>query len=56
MNPQENMWNWMKKYLSSSKAFATIQALSEKVAEFQKFIGENIDLVKQRVHARDYYK
>ena len=56
LNPQENMWNWMKKYLAGSKAFATIQALSEKVADFQKLVSENIDLVKQRVMARNYYK
>lgn len=56
LNPQENMWNWMKKYLAGSKAFATIQALSEKVADFQKLVSENIDMVKQRVHAKNYYK
>jgi transposase len=56
LNPQENMWNWMKRFLASSKAFANIQALSEKVTEFQKLVKDNLDLVKQRVPARNYYK
>jgi transposase len=56
LNPQENMWNWMKKFLSSSKAFANMQDLSEKVSIFQKLVEDNFDLVKQRVQASNYYK
>ena len=56
LNPQENMWNWLKKYLSSTNAFKSIQELSSKVTEFEKYINNNVHLIQQRVWARNYYK
>lgn len=56
LNPQENMWNWLKKYLSSVIAFKSIPELSDKIKEFDLYIRGNLDLVKQRVWARNYYK
>ncbi|KXG73602.1 IS630 family transposase [Thermotalea metallivorans] len=56
LNPQENIWNWMKKFMAAASAFTIIEEISNKVKEFQTYIRENTTKVKQLVFARNYYK
>lgn len=56
LNPQENMWNWMKKYLANDKAFENIKALSERVSEFKDLVASDKNTVKQWVWARSFFK
>jgi len=56
LNPQENIWNWMKKFIATATAFTSINQLSKSIQDFQMYIKANVNLVKRRVFARNYYK
>lgn len=56
LNPQENMWKWLKNYLASNRAYGTITELKEHVEKFASYVNNNLALVEQRVGARHYYK
>jgi transposase len=56
LNPQENIWNWMKNFLSKANAYRSIDELKENVSKFKEYISNNFSKVKQRVYARLYYK
>lgn len=56
LNPQENMWNWMKKFLSRANAYKSIDQLKENLGKFKEYIVNNTPKVKQLVYAHLYYK
>lgn len=56
LNPQEQIWNWMKKYMATSLAYKNVDELSEKLKEFQSHMRKNMTEVKRRIYARNYYK
>lgn len=56
LNPQENIWNWLKKFLSTPSAYISIEELSKKHKEFSNYINNNPEKIKQRAGARNYYK
>jgi transposase len=56
LNPQENIWNWMKKFVSGDLAYKSNLELSNSIKNFKKYLSENHEKVFQMVHARNYYK
>jgi transposase len=56
LNPQENIWNWLKTFLSCANAYKSIDELNSNLANFKDYLSNNISKVKQRVYARLYYK
>ncbi|MTI53748.1 transposase [Geosporobacter ferrireducens] len=56
LNPQENMWKWLKSYLARMQAYGTISELKEHAGKFATFANNNLALLEQRVGARHYFK
>lgn len=56
LNPQENMWNWMKQFMQQASAYKNAQELIIKLEEFAKKANNNADEVKNMVYARKFYK
>lgn len=56
LNPQENIWNWMKKFISSAKAYIGLSELSMAICKFQKYLEENVQKVVDCVDGRNYFK
>jgi transposase len=56
LNPQENMWNWMKKFITGNLAYKSNTELSNSVKAFQKYTLENSSEVFQKVYAYNYFK
>ncbi|WP_141677960.1 transposase, partial [Orenia metallireducens] len=55
LNPQENMWNWMKKFLSNKSAYTSIEELSNQLKIFSDYANSNPEKIKQRAGARNYF-
>lgn len=56
LNPQENMWKWMKSYLAQIQAYGSILEIKEHIDKFAVYANANPELIEQRVGARHYYK
>jgi transposase len=56
LNPQENMWNWMKKFLSQASAYKNEQELAVGLKKFKAYIEARPDEVKQWLYARNFFK
>ncbi|MCX7748965.1 MAG: IS630 family transposase [Clostridia bacterium] len=56
LNPQENMWNWMKKFMSQSSAAKNEQELLNRLKEFKAYIKARPEAVKQWLYARNFFK
>lgn len=56
LNPQENMWKWLKSYLAIEKAFGTVTELSDGISEFYHYANSHPELIEKRTGARHYYK
>lgn len=56
LNPQENVWNMMKKFLNSSFSYKSTEELLNYLLIFQQYTKENICKVNQLVYAHKYYK
>lgn len=56
LNPQENMWNWLKTFLASSSAYSSVDELLTAIKKFQTYVNAHKAEVKQRVYGRYYYK
>lgn len=56
LNPQEQVWNWMKKVLSKCLSYKSTSDLLNRVREFQDYLSNNPDEVKHQVYAGNYYK
>jgi transposase len=56
LNPQENIWNWMKRFKSGSTAYRSVEDLANRIKDFHYYLVEHIDEVRGSVSARLYYK
>lgn len=56
LNPQENMWKWLKNFILKSKAIANEQELIKLVSKFDKYITARTQEIKQRLWARNFFK
>ena len=56
LNPQENVWCWLKKFISKSLAYFTEDELFSKLDEFKNYTVTNVHELKNRVYARSFYK
>lgn len=55
LNPQENMWKWLKGFISKATAAANVQELLKRIEDFDTYITGNLDEVKQRLCARNFF-
>lgn len=55
LNPQENMWKWLKDFISKSKAIASEQELIKLVSKFDNYITAGPQEVQQRLWARIFF-
>jgi hypothetical protein len=56
LNPQENMWNWLKSSVSEASAAKNVPELLERVQNFRAYITSVPDKVKKWLHARNFFK
>lgn len=56
LNPQEEMWHWMKDFISKAYAAKNVQELSNIIKQFKAYIGNNKEAVKKRLHACNWFK
>lgn len=56
LNPQENMWNWMKKFMSQSSVAKSEQELLNRLKEFKAYIQARPEAVKKWLYARNFFK
>jgi transposase len=56
LNPQENMWNWLKSFVSQASALKTEQELISRIEKFDDFIATVPEKVKNWLYARNFYK
>ena len=56
LNPQENMWNWLKANISEASAAKTVKELFDRVNTFEAYISTVPDKVKSWLYARNFYK
>lgn len=47
LNPQEEMWHWMKDFIAKASAAKDVQELSNTVKQFKAYIIANKDTVKK---------
>lgn len=52
LNPQENIWNWLKQHLSQPFACKTVLELLDKIQDFQQKVNSMPDEIKNWAHAR----
>lgn len=55
LNPQEEMWHWMKNFIAQASAVKNEQELLTLINRFDKYITARPDMVKHRVFARNYF-
>lgn len=56
LNPQENMWNWLKKFISKASAAINERELEDALEKFKTYIQTNPEKVKKWLYARNFYK
>lgn len=56
LNPQEQIWNWLKRVISKCLSYKSIGDLLSRVKAFSDYIGSNPDEVSHQVYARNFYK
>lgn len=56
LNPQEEMWHWMKDFISKATAAKNVQELSDTIKQFKAYIAANKDKVKKRLYAGNWFK
>lgn len=56
LNPQENMWNWLKSYISQASAAISEQELLDRIEKFDAYILQVPDKVKKWLYARNFFK
>jgi transposase len=56
LNPQEEMWHWMKDFIAKALAAKDVQELSSTIKQFKAFIDTNKDAIKKRLSARNWFK
>lgn len=56
LNPQEEMWHWLKSFIAKATAAKSVQELLNMIREFKAYIAVRPDLVKHRLHARNWFE
>lgn len=56
LNPQENMWNWLKRNISEASAAKSVKELLDRTDNFGAYIATVPDKVKSWLYARNFYK
>lgn len=56
LNPQEEMWHWLKDFIATATTAKDVQVLSKRVQEFKAYVSSHINEVKQRLYARNFYR
>lgn len=56
LNPQEQIWNWLKKEISKYLSYKSVTDLLNKIQNFQQYLCDNSNEVKHQVCAHNYYK
>lgn len=56
LNPQEEMWHWMKDFIAKAAAAKDVQELSNTIKQFKAYIQTHKDEVKKRLYARNWFK
>jgi transposase len=56
LNPQENMWNWLKRFISKASTAKNVQELNDALEKFKVYIKANPEKVKKCLYARNFYK
>lgn len=55
LNPQENIWCWLKAYCARNRAYSTVKELSAWLAKFPVYTYNTPSKVRKRVDARLYF-
>jgi len=55
LNPQEEMWHWMKNFIAQASAVKNEQELLHLVNRFEAYIKAHPDEVRHRLYARNYF-
>jgi transposase len=56
LNPQENMWAWLKDYCARTGAYSTVKDLRQRIRKFYVYAYNTPSKVRRRVNARTYFK
>jgi transposase len=56
LNPQEEMWHWMKNFIVKASAAKDVQELSETIKKFKAYVDAHKDKVKKRLYAGNWFK
>ncbi|MCX7920981.1 MAG: IS630 family transposase [Clostridia bacterium] len=56
LNPQEEMWHWMKNFIAKASAAKNVQELSDTIKQFKAYVAANKDKVKKRLYAGNWFK
>lgn len=56
LNPQEQIWNWLKKEISKYLSYKSVTELLNKIQNFQQYLCDNSNEVKHQVCAHNFYK
>jgi len=55
LNPQEEMWHWMKNFIAQASAVKNEQELLHLVNRFEAYVKARPEEVKRRLFARNYF-
>ena len=56
LNPEENMWAWLKDYCARESAYAVDKELPQRIRKFFEYAYNTPSKVRRRVDARSYFK
>lgn len=56
LNPQENMWKWLKSFISKATAAVNEQELLDLVTKFKEYTANHPDEVEHSLRARNFFK
>jgi len=56
LDPQENIWCWLKAYCARNRAYSTVKELSAWIGKFQVYTYNTPSKVRKRVDVRIYFK
>lgn len=56
LDPQENIWCWLKAYCARNRGYSTVKELSAWIGKFQVYTCNTPSKVRKRVDVRLYFK
>jgi transposase len=56
LNPQEEMWHWMKDFIAKATAAKDVQELSNSITQFKAYLITHKEDIKKRLYARNWFK